>query len=101
MDMPQENTEPVESGDPVGGEGDISQGYCVRFEVTPNGFSVSEPEPLSAPSEYSEGQEADESAPAPVPDLTTAIKELLHVVKAHPLGNNPVADLQAGYGSDD
>ncbi len=67
------------------------EGYCIRFCVLPDGFSVSDPEPLPAVPEY---QPQDPTAET-VPDMTTAIKHLIHVIDKNPIGG----DEQAGFDS--
>ncbi len=99
MEIPQEQEEVENSDAPEGGEGDLSQGYCITFEVRPDGFRVSDPKPLDAEPMYgdAEPQADSENASASIEDLTTAIKELLHVVKAHPLGQDALTQMTAGY----
>jgi hypothetical protein len=95
-DMPQESeSSPESSSTGEGEEGNISQGYLITLTVTPDGYSVSDPEPLpAAPSDQSEEQgESDEET---VPDLTTAIKHILAVVKANPLGESEQEQFSAG-----
>lgn len=77
-------------------EGDLSRGYRICVDVLPSGYRVSDPEPL--PAEPLESDEASEGYET-VPDLTTALKHLLAVIKENPLGANPNEELEAGYAS--
>ena len=92
MEMPatdQTNSEPASPE----GQGDLSQGYVIHLTVKPDGFQVSEAEPLA--SEESEGDTSD-SQPT-YPDLTTALKHIVAEVKSNPLGDDSHAQFAAGY----
>lgn len=75
---------------------DLQEGYQILFTVTRDGFSVSEPMPLPAVPQSPDTATSDEDM---VSDLTSAIKHLLAVVKAHPVGEDEHASFAAGYES--
>lgn len=71
-------------------EQNLSQGYTICVEVLPDGFRVSEPMPLSS---YSEEENPDqEDQPNDVqPDIASALKQVMAVVQAHPVGQSEAA----------
>ena len=71
-------------------EQNLSQGYTICVEVLPDGFRVSEPMPLSS---YSEEENPDqEDQPTDVqPDIASALKQVMAVVQAHPVGQSEAA----------
>lgn len=71
-----------------------SQGYCIRICVRPDGFTVSEPEPLADTSDESMSPEPDGEL---VPDVMTMVKHLLHVIKQNPLGEEASAQMDEGF----
>ena len=74
---------------------DLSAGYCVKFYVYGDGsYGVGEPTELDK-EEQAEEQDEDAS----IPDLTTSLKRLLNVVKAHPIGESDEAQFDAGFKS--
>lgn len=90
----------------------ISQGYCIKLYVKPDGsFSVGDPEPTEQessdtnasaepdeaqePHEAKSGSEADEYES--LPDLATALKHIMAVVKEHPIEQNPETSFEAGF----
>ena len=75
---------------------DLQEGYQILFTVTRDGFSVSEPMPLPPAPQSSDTATSDEDM---VPDLTSAIKQLLAVVREHPVGEDEQASFAAGYES--
>ena len=75
---------------------DLQEGYQILLTVTRDGFSVSEPTPLPPAPQSPDTATSDEDM---VPDLTSAIKHLLAVVKAHPVGEDEQAQFAAGYES--
>jgi hypothetical protein len=91
--MPEEDTE---SAIPMGQESaanstDTSQGYCIKLHVMPDGFRVSDAEPISH-----EGVE-EEYAGETIADLPTALKHIVAEVKRNPLGDDSAAQFAAGY----
>ncbi len=69
-------------------EQNLSQGYTICVEVLPDGFRVSEPMPLS----YSEDEEnPDQEDSALQPDIASALKQVMAVVQAHPVGQSEAA----------
>ena len=81
----------TESASPMGQEG-FSQGYHLGIDVLPDGFRVSDPEPLHA----APNPDEQESEPELVPDLTTALKHVVAVVKAHPIAPSEQDSFQSG-----
>lgn len=68
-------------------------GYRIYLDVLPDGFHVSDPQPLPAAPQGEQETQDD------IPDLTTAIKHLLAVVKANPIGQDANEQMKAGYES--
>ncbi len=70
-------------------EQNLSQGYTICVEVLPDGFRVSEPMPLSSSSEdeHSEDQPDQEDSELQ-PDIASALKQVIAVVQAHPVGQS-------------
>lgn len=69
------------------------EGYEIHICVTSQGFAVEGPEPLSAaPQGESEPKDY-------LPDLTTAIKHVLAIVKENPITEDANAQMEAGYKS--
>lgn len=97
MQTPQIDETPSEEAPTPSEEGsDLSQGYHIVVTVRPDGYSVSDPEPLATTSDESQD-------PAPsgevVPDQLTMVKHLLQVIKSNPIGGNPQEEFQAGFES--
>lgn len=67
---------------PMDQEHNLSQGYTVCIEVLPDGYRVTEPMPLT--SDYSEEEDATELQP----DIASALKQVMAVVQAHPVGQS-------------
>ncbi len=89
MEMPLESAAPASE--------DLSQGFEICIYVSPTGFRVEgplpmEPEPQTARPEMDE-MESDED----VPDVATALKHVLAIIKENPLGNDAESQMQAGY----
>lgn len=70
-------------------EQNLSQGYTICVEVLPDGFRVSEPMPLSSYSEEDESPDQEDSALQP--DIASALKQVMAVVQAHPVGQSEAA----------
>ena len=83
-----------ESADPA--SQDYSQGYEICLYVTPTGFRVEGPLPL-APEPQTEAPEQEDE----IPDMATALKHVLAIIKENPLGNDAEAQMQAGYEAKD
>ena len=68
-------------------EQDLSEGYCIQVCVYKNGFTVSDPEPLpeSDTGEDAESSSSSESDEDRIPDLATALKHVMKVVKDNPV----------------
>lgn len=71
-----------------------SQGYCIKVYVRPDGFIVSDAEPLPDTSDESESPTPDGEL---VPDAMTMVKHLLHVIKENPLGEEASAQMNEGF----
>jgi hypothetical protein len=70
--------------------GDLSQGYCVDLYVYGDGsYAVGEPEPID--------EDHDDTSVEKVPDLATALKHLIHVVKSNPVGASDEEHFAAGF----
>ncbi len=70
-------------------EQNLSQGYTICVEVLPDGFRVSEPMPLSSYSEdESTEEQPDQEDSALQPDIASALKQVMAVVQAHPVGQS-------------
>src|SRR4029077_11074407 len=76
----------------------VGEGYQIIIQVTADGFTVEGPEPLE-PKPSDEGQEPTaESEPAEqLPDIATALKHVIAIVKENPIGEDANAQMQAGY----
>lgn len=68
------------------------EGYHISIDVTPDGFLVTGPEPM---------HDAPEGAPngEQVPDLPTALKHVIAIVRDNPLSGDAHEELKAGYDS--
>jgi hypothetical protein len=66
------------------------EGYSITILVLPTGFSVTGPEPLPAT--------PSQSQPETVPDITSAMKEVLAIIKENPTNQDEQAHFTAGYG---
>lgn len=71
----------------------FQEGYCIKITVKPDGFMVSDPEPINETS-Y-ESQDSDDSEV--IPDKVTMVKHLLHVLSENPIGADAEAQLQEGF----
>lgn len=70
-------------------EQNLSQGYTICVEVLPDGFRVSEPMPLSSYSEDERTEaQPDQEDSALQPDIASALKQVMAVVQAHPVGQS-------------
>lgn len=75
------------------------QGYRIAFDVLPDGFRVSDPSPIPAGPEAG-AELSDAIGPGDVvPDLTTAIKHVLAVVKGNPVNADEQEAFAASVGS--
>lgn len=80
-------------------ESSLTEGYCIKIEVLPDGFTVSDPLPLETKSEESveldestEDEYSDEAGDV-LPDLTSMLKAVMSVVNDNPLQESE----QAGF----
>ena len=71
-----------------GSEQNLSQGYTICVEVLPDGFRVSEPMPLTGYSEDDSGEQPDQEESALQPDIASALKQVMAVVQANPVGQS-------------
>lgn len=79
------------------GAGDLSQGYCIEISVLPDGtFKVSGPEPLAAEAKEETG-EAGSKTGEDFDGIAEALKGVIQIVKANPVGGDPNAQFDAGY----
>lgn len=58
-------------------EQNLSEGYCIKITVKPEGFIVSDPKPI----EEDEYNQSDET----IPDLTAMLKNVMAVIQENPL----------------
>lgn len=86
-DMSQNESEPLPTPS--------QEGYCIHIYVTPEGYRVSDPEPLEE--ETSEESESPEQSGDLVTDKTMLVKHLLHVLAENPIGQDAEAQMQEGY----
>jgi hypothetical protein len=85
---PSESEGRTEDSDPA--SRDLSSGYQVMLYVHGDGsYAVGEPEPLTDEHEQSEMES--------VPDLATALKHVIAVVKQHPIGPSEQEGFDAGF----
>jgi hypothetical protein len=66
------------------------EGYSISIHVTTQGYEVHGPDPLPAEPQGEQGEESEQ-----LPDLTTAIKHVLAIVKENPIAQ----DEQEGFKS--
>jgi hypothetical protein len=57
-----------------------SEGYCIKIEVLPGGFTVSDPLPIESKDE--EYTDSDEDM---IPDLTAMLKNVMSVIQENPV----------------
>lgn len=94
-DMAQSAQEPAH---PPSEERDITHGYQIVIAVTPEGYRVSDAEPLAASPMMPKAQSEDASeSEDTIPDLTTALRHVMAVVKANPIGDDAQSQFEAGY----
>jgi hypothetical protein len=73
---------------------DLSQGFEICIYVSPTGFRVEGPLPME-PEPQTESPEMEDETD--VPDVATALKHVLAIIKENPLGNDAESQMQAGY----
>lgn len=77
---------------------DLAQGYCVELHVLPDGtYKVVGPEPLEEEAQEDQGEAAGSEAGKDVSSIGDALKAILGIVKANPVGNSDQASFEAGY----
>jgi hypothetical protein len=57
-----------------------SEGYCIKIEVLPGGFTVSDPLPIESKDE--QYTDSDEDV---IPDLTSMLKNVMSVIQENPV----------------
>jgi hypothetical protein len=57
-----------------------SEGYCIKIEVLPGGFTVSDPLPIESKDE--QYTDSDEET---IPDLTSMLKNVMSVIQENPV----------------
>ena len=71
----------------------LEEGYLITLKVSSDGYTVDGPDPLPAQSQEEEQSETpDEQV---LPDITSAVKAVLSILKSHPIGQ----DEQTGFKS--
>lgn len=68
------------------------EGYEILIQVSPNGFLVNGPLPLTP-----QPQGAEETDAEPLADLTEALKQVIAITKENPLGEDANAQMEGGY----
>jgi hypothetical protein len=70
-------------------ETNLSEGYCIKIHVLPDGFKVSDPEPIEDYTADSDDTTQDEPQEDEViPDEATMLKNVLAVIKSNPVGGS-------------
>lgn len=90
--MPQNPMQDADQETGLNSPPPISDGFMMQVEKRTSGYRVTGPLPLPA-----EPSEAPDEEPDDIPDLTTAIKHMLAIDKANPLGENAAEQMDAGY----
>jgi hypothetical protein len=65
---------------PVNQDTNPSEGYCIKIEVLPGGFTVSDPLPIESKDE--QYTDSDEDM---IPDLTSMLKNVMSVIQENPV----------------
>ena len=82
---------------PADAAADLTQGYCIEVSVLPDGtFKVSGPEPLAAEAAEEQGEAGSEIG-QDFDSIGGALKGVMDIVKANPVGDNEQANFEAGY----
>ena len=58
-------------------------GYCIKIEVLPGGFTVSDPLPIE--SKDSEAEQYTDSDEEMIPDLSSMLKNVMAVIQENPV----------------
>lgn len=86
--------------EPASATPDLSQGYCIEVSVLPDGtFKVSGPEPLAEEAAEEQGEPGSEMG-EDVESIGEALKAVLAIVKANPVGDSAQASFEAGYATE-
>ena len=88
--MPQE--EMMENSTP-----DLTAGYCIKIEVLPDGFTVSDPLPLEEKQEESAELEPEADTYEQgelIADQTSLLKNILAVIKENPVSGGEEAGFE-------
>ena len=89
-----------EESSPASAGGDMTQGYCIEISVLPDGsFKVSGPSALEADAVEDEGQPAGSEAGEDFDSIGAALKGVLSIIQANPVGDDGAKQLEAGYGA--
>lgn len=67
---------------------DLSQGYCIKVHVLPDGFKVSEPEPIEEYAAEESETDEPETEDELIPDLASMLKNVMAVVQGNPVGES-------------
>lgn len=77
--------------------GDMSQGYCLELSVLPDGtFKVSGPEPLKDEAAEEQGEAYSEMG-QDYDSIGAALKGVLEILKANPVGDSEQKQFDAGF----
>ena len=68
---------------PVNQDTDPSEGYCIKIEVLPGGFTVSDPLPIE--SKEADSEQYTDSDEETIPDLTSMLKNVMSVIQDNPV----------------
>lgn len=60
-----------------------SEGYCIKIEVLPGGFTVSDPLPIE--SKEADSEQYTDSDEETIPDLTSMLKNVMSVIQENPV----------------
>ena len=61
----------------------LSEGYCIKIEVLPGGFTVSDPLPIE--SKEADSEQYTDSDEETIPDLTSMLKNVMSVIQENPV----------------
>jgi len=83
-------------------EGDLSTGYSFTITVSPQGFSIGEPEPMAPEPQGDEAEpQGDEAEPPAKTDQlstpTELVRGILALLKSHPMEGDAQAQFKSGF----
>lgn len=61
----------------------LSEGYCIKIEVYPDGFTVSDPLPIDEKTDA--GEQYTDTDGELIPDLTSMLKNVMAVINENPV----------------